>query len=340
MKHKYPNKKKRKGFWKRYEKADIKDYRKVWNVAMSFISEQDIPFEFSKIGRKPNLTREELVCMSIMYVYFDLDFREVEHLLYLLINKQLDHSNCIRWFGKLDLNYINDLVFSIHKKIIEIDNNGDYITDSTNATCDRLKSTIKAGEETYYHITWKLHVLIQYIFTLGIISIVSIWSTKGEASESPILRSKLLKKGQLVKDRKLHADKGFFGKENLKACKKLKLKPNIVPKDSKYSDAYIKRYIRKDYDNESRKQNRGIVEGLFGGFETETDMKIRCRKPHHRDICLGLLGVKHNLRSYLRAIALKLFYVFRTNPTPTEMFIYKLVYTIWYTQKWTYLITS
>ena len=38
------------------------------------------------------------------------------------------------------------------------------------------------------------------------------------------------------------------------------------------------------------------------------------RKSHHRDIYLGLLGVKHNLRTYLRAVALKCFIYFA--PTP------------------------
>lgn len=41
------------------------------------------------------------------------------------------------------------------------------------------------------------------------------------------------------------------------------------------------------------------------GLETEMDMKVRCRKPKHRNIYLGSLGVKHNIRTYLRATALK-----------------------------------
>lgn len=313
MKHKYPNKKKRIGFWKRYERANIKDFRKVWKTAMSFIAEESIPFMFSRRGRKPNLTRKEYVCMSIMYVYFDLDFRELEHLLLLLTGKQLDHTNCVRWFGKLNLNYINDIVFRIHNKIIGIDNVGDYIADSTKATCDRLKITNDGGTDTFYHITWNLHVIVQYIFTLGSVSIISIWSSKGAKSESPILRSKLLKKEKLEENKKLHADKGYFGIENIKRCKKLGLIPNIVPVNRNYSNTYLKRYIKNEYDNESRKRNRGLVETVFGGFQTESDMKIRCRKNKHRDICLGLLGVKHNLRSYLRAVALNIIKLFRTN---------------------------
>ena len=103
MCNKYPNKKKRRGFWKRYERANIKDYRKVWDFCIDIIDEDKIPFVFSNAGRKPNLSRKEYVCMSILHAYFDLDFRETEQLAKILSGKQLDHTNCVRWFGKLNV---------------------------------------------------------------------------------------------------------------------------------------------------------------------------------------------------------------------------------------------
>ena len=93
---KYPNKPKRAGYWKRYEQAQLKNYRKVWNTTMSFIAEKDITFEFSNCGRKPNLSRKEIVCMAILHVYFDFDFRQTENVLHLLTGKRLDHTNCVR----------------------------------------------------------------------------------------------------------------------------------------------------------------------------------------------------------------------------------------------------
>ena len=305
---KYPNKIKRPGYWKYYEQARIKDYRKVWDTAISFISEEDIPFRFFTRGRKPNLTRKELVCMAILYVYFDLDFREVEHLLSLLTNKHLDHSNCVRWFGKLTQKYVNDLVFKVHKKILGIDNTGDYIADSTTVTCDRYKKVIKAGEGLLKLQTWKLHTMVIYLTMLGLVSIASIFASRGEANDSPFLRKKHLRKSKIIKGRILHADKGYFGKENIEKCRELGLKPNIVPKDKDYlSDNYLKKYAEEEYDNERRKKNRGLVEVPYGGMETETYMKIRCRKPHHRNICVCLMGVKHQLRTYMRASLMKLF---------------------------------
>src|SRR3989344_6325691 len=314
MCNKYPNKKKRRGFWKRYERANIKDYRKVWDFCIEFIDKDEIPFVFSNIGRKPNLNKKEYVCMSILHAYFDLDFRETEQLVKILSGKQLDHTNCVRWFGRLNAEYINNLVFEIHKKIIGIDNAGDYIADSTQLTCDRLEEQTIADEDEYHHITLKFHILAQYIFTLGLVSIVSVFATNKEANDSPPLRNNLLHEEKICRDKRVHADKGYFGKENIKRCRKLKLKPNIVPKERDYSDAYLKRYIRNDYDAESRKANRGLIEGIFGGLETETGMKVRCRKPEHRNIFLSLLALKHNLRAYFRATALRISIYFA--PTP------------------------
>ena len=311
---KYTNRTKRPAYWKYYERARIKDYRKTWDTAISFISEKDIPYKFSKRGRKPNLTRKELVGMAILYVYFDLDFREVEHLIPLLTNKQLDHSNCVRWFGKLTQEYVNDLVFKVHKKILEIDDIGDYIADSTKVTCDRYKKLVKAGEELLELQTWKLHTLVMYLTKLGLVSIVSIFASRGEANDSPPLRNKHLKKDRIIIGKLLHADKGFFGKENIRKCKELGLKPNIVPKDPEnLTDGYLKRYVRKVYDNEARKKNRGLVETLYGGMETESYMRIRCRKSHTRNVYLCLMGLKHELRTYMRASLMKFFYLFRTN---------------------------
>ena len=54
---------------------------------------------------------------------------------------------------------------------------------------------------------------------------------------------------------------------------------------------------------------------MFGGIETETYARIRCRKPHHRDICVGLSALKHNLRTYFRAVALNIIFYFA--PTPS-----------------------
>lgn len=314
MKRKYPNKKKRCGFWKVYEQSGIKDFRKVWNETLDLIDERSIPFIFSRFGRKPNLSRKEYVCMAIMYSYFDLDFRELENILPLLCGKHLDSSNCDRWFEKLTPQYINELIFQVHLKIIKVNEEGDYIADSTKITCDRLVLVENKGEDIWNHETLKLHILAQYLFTIGFVSIVRFFPSSGELNDSPPLRDQLLQEGLVIKGKRLHADKGYFGKENLKKCREIELFPNIVPQERNYSDSYLKKYVQKYYDNEARKRTRGLIEGIFGGFETENYARIRCRKAKNRNIALGLLALKHNIRTYFRAITLKVLAYFATTP--------------------------
>lgn len=317
---KYPNKIKRVGYWKQYERAGSKDFLLVWNAVLSIINPKDIPFRFAERGRKPTLTEEECVAMAVMYAYFPaIDFRSLEYLVALLTGKHLDHSNCVRWFGRLTVAYVDALVFQVHQRILDVSDIGDYITDSSEVLCDRLQQREKAGNVILEHQTWKLHLLSMYLVKLGLMSITSIFPTPSRVHEGPVFRNHFLKKERVIPGRRCHGDKAFFGKENIKKCKEIGLKPNIVPKDIDYSDGYLKRYVRKEYDNQSRKQNRGLVEGIFGGLETNGSMQMRCRTPHHRDIYVALLGLAHNIRTYLRATALRLLLIFAPTPPP-ELF--------------------
>jgi hypothetical protein len=249
------------------------------------------------------------VGLGVLYVYFNDPFRETEELLKLLTGKSLDHSNIVRWFGRLDPTYIDKLVYRVHKRITKFSDEGDYMADSSGVACDRYQTTIYQGEEKRELIHWKLHIFVQYLFVLGLVSIVSVWATHGDRNDSPVYRKNLLKPDRVIPGRMSHADKGYFCKENIRQTKKANLIPNLVPKEVKYSDATLKRAVR-NYNNEARKQNRGLVETPFGGLETENQMKTRCRKPKHKNIFTCLLGLKHNIKSYLRAIALKLNFIF------------------------------
>jgi len=166
-----------------------------------------------------------------LYVYFNDPFRETEQLLTLLTGKKLDHSNIVRWFGKLPKSYVDKLVFAVHIKIIAHSNEGDYLADSSGLTCDRYHDTFFRGENIRELVHWKLHIFAQYLFVLGLVSIVSVWPTYGDANDSPPFRNHLLKPKRVTKGKKCHADKAYFGKENIQKAKYAGLKPNFVPKE-------------------------------------------------------------------------------------------------------------
>jgi len=279
---------KRKGYWKAYEKADIKDYRKVWNITKEIVQKEDIPFKLKKRGRPPKLKLWMYVSLSVIYVYFNDPFRETEQLLTLLTGKKLDHSNIVRWFGKLSPSYIDKLVYDVHLQIIKKSNKGDYLADSSGVSCDQYQNTLHRGETIRELTHWKLHIFAQYLLVLGLVSLVSVWATHGDVNDSPIFRQHLLKSSRVIKGRMCHADKAYFGKKNIQKAKDAKLIPNFVPKEWDYSDSLLKKAVC-EYDNEARKKNRGLVETPFGGLETEMQMKIRCRKPHHWNIVLSIV---------------------------------------------------
>lgn len=206
---------KRKGYWKGYEKADIKDYRKVWNITKEIVQKEDIPFKLKKRGRPPKLKLWMYVCLAVLYVYFNDPFRETEQLLALLTRKRLDHSNIIRWFGKLNPSYIDKLVYEVHLQIIKQNNSGDYLADSSGVTCDRYQNTLHRGETIRELTHWKLHIFAQYLFVLGLVSLVSVWATHGDTGDSPVFRKHLLKPSRVTAGKKCHADKAYFGKENI-----------------------------------------------------------------------------------------------------------------------------
>lgn len=96
MKGKTPSKKKRIGFWKAYEKADLKDYRKVWDLVRDIVLEEGVPFEAKRLGRRPKLELWMYIAIAVIYAYFGDTFRETEFRLPDLCGKKLDHSNLVR----------------------------------------------------------------------------------------------------------------------------------------------------------------------------------------------------------------------------------------------------
>ena len=50
---------------------------------------------------------------------------------------------------------------------------------------------------------------------------------------------------------------------------------------------------------------RGLIEGVFGGTKTKYGNRTRCRLPKSRRVDCLLMVASHNLRTYMRAAALK-----------------------------------
>ena len=73
-----------------------------------------------------------------------------------------------------------------------------------------------------------------------------MWSTHGDANDSPVFRNHLLKPSRVKKGKKCHADKGYFAKDNIRKTKNAGLQPNFVPKEVDYTDALLKKAVREE----------------------------------------------------------------------------------------------
>jgi len=315
---KYPNKKKRKGYWKIYDRARIKDFRKIWDFALEIVEENSCPFvKKDKRGRKPKFPRHYYAAFCIVMVYFDMSLREMEGTIPLLTKDTLDHSVIDWWFEKLDDEWILMAVRKLGDKIESMFKKGEYIADSTEYTTTRYKEIVNAGETILEQLTMKLHILVCYFITAGIVCIKNAYPTHGDASDNPILRNRLLEHITLRRNRRLHADKGYDSEDNMRKCLELGLIPNIVEREKGSTSIFRTLYRKNIYDDKARKQHRGLVEGVFGGTTTDTDNKTRFVKDRCRKTHLALVALRHQIRTYFRALeikALKLIMFFYDNP--------------------------
>ena len=322
---KYPNKKKRKGYWKIYDRARIKDFRKIWDFSLGIVRKLGNPFpKKDNRGRKPKLKRDCYAAICILLAYFDLSLRDMEGEVPLLTDKTLDHSTIEWWFEKLDEEYIRAAAKFLHRKIKSMFNKGEYITDSTKITTTRYAKIFHKGQDTIELICLKLHLIVMYFATAGILSIESIYVTHGDSHDSPIFREELVPQAQFQRDKRIHGDKAYFAEDSIVCCEELGIKTNFVPKDNIKHGLILKRAI-EEYDNEARKRFRGMVEGLFGGTTTENGNKTRFVKDRCRKTHIALMALSHEIRTYFRALEHKAQSFFRLlldNPKTIKTFKY------------------
>ena len=299
----YPNKLKRSGYWGRYEGAGISDFKKVWDLILGLVDVEGVPFELSFASMAQLKFRRDVrvyAAFPIFMVYFDLTDREMGCMLRLLEGEGLDHSNVNRWFGRLSQDYVQRLIGLLDGKISEVYGNEDhYIGDSTGISTPLYKEQKIKTENTFKKITRKLHILVSYFKKHGVISIKKAHVTDGDAHDSPVFRNHLLKNISLHEGLYMHLDKGYDAQENMKACFKQGILPNIRERNNN-AGGMIRIKARKHYNDKLRKQTRGLVEGIFGGTQTRYNNHTRRRKPHTQTLQILITTLSHNLKTYLR----------------------------------------
>ena len=299
------SKRKRKEYYKVFFRAKTKDLIKVWNFLDELIDELDNPFKRKRTGRPPKFKDMRIYAkICILIGYFDYTLDEVAGCLPILANGSLDRSNIDRWFQRMDIYYIERASELLNNKLEYMFDHGEYIVDATKFASTEYHETFHKGEITYELDLVGLHILVNYFVKEGFISIVKFHVSDGWSNESPIFREKILSKTKLKPNRRLHGDKGFAAEETFEMLFEKELIPNICHKENTKRGFWTKK-AKKLYNNNLRKQIRGLVETVFGGMQTETDNKVRFKLDNTKKLYVSIRALTHQIRTYFRALVYK-----------------------------------
>jgi len=299
------SKKKRKDYYKVFFKAKTKDLTKVWNFLDELINELGNPFNKKKTGRPPKFNDMKVYAkFCILIGYFDYTLDEVAGLLPILADNSLDRSNIDRWFQRMDPCYMGKASELLNGKLEDMFDYGEYIVDSTKYVATEYHESFHKGETTYELDMVGLHILVNYFVKEGFISIVKFHVSDGWSNESPIFREEILSKIKLKPNRRIHGDKGFAAEETFEMLFERKLIPNICHKENTKRGFWTNK-AKKLYNNNLRKQIRGLVETVFGGMQIETDNRVRFKLDGTRKLYVSIRALTHQIRTYFRALVYK-----------------------------------
>jgi len=299
------NRKKRAEYYKVFFKAKTKDIIKLWNFLDEIIAEQGNPFEKKKTGRKPKFEDMRIYTkICILIGYFDYTLDEAAGVLPLLTDKTLDRSNIDRWFQRMETEYIERISDSLNDNLESMFDYGEYIADATKYATTEYHKVLHKGQTTFELVLIGLHIIVNYFIEEGFLSIVKFHVSDGWSHESPIFREKLLPKAKLKPNRRMHGDKGFAAEDTFEMLFEKEIIPNICQKE-KTKGGFWSKKAKKLYNNNLRKQIRGLVETVFGGMQTETNNRVRFKLDKTRKVYVSMRALTHQIRTYFRALVYK-----------------------------------
>ena len=152
-------------------------------------------------------------------------------------------------------------------------------------------------------VTLKLHLLVGCCRGPGFIPILRARVTRGEAHDSPHLKPMV--GGFKGGGGPFLLDTGYDSEGNYIFIKNCGLVPVIKLRKIK-PRRLIRVEMAKSFElHEEVYRYRGLIEKVFGGTEIKYGNLTRCRRTKSRKVDCLLVIVSHNLRTYMRALALK-----------------------------------
>lgn len=310
------------GYWRSYHASKANEKRQVYRLCRRVVRKLGPPWQVAKRGRPPDHKPEEYAQIAVYRKHFCMALRVAEGDTPLVLGKRLDHSNIWWALQRISTDYLDRAIELLFGLISELFLPDIFISDATGVRTDRYvkrrgrrlrpmdkpppkwrKCGEKRPSEDRELETLKLHALIGYNIKLGLLIVRSALITKGEAHESP--RLKRLLRGVKGNGEFLLLDKGFDSEDIYELAKRHGFNPVIKLRDVE-PRGLVRREMAKNFaDNRDTYRLRGLIEAVFGGLETKYGNRTRCRLRQSRKVDCLLMVVSHNLRTYMRALAIK-----------------------------------
>lgn len=294
-----------KGYWKRYHHANGSD-RQEYAICLDVCREQGNPWQWSNRGPRAKTEPWTYAALHVYRRHTSKSYRDVERVSVGLFGFFVDHS----WVGKtlkrIPPIYFIKTVQAIYgriKALLAKHVETAHIVDSTGITTDR-KTVSDKGK--IYLLFLKLHIIIEYWATLGVLAIQYCLPTSNRVSDPAGFRLMIV---HIIGNGSIYGDCAYEGKQNRKAARKQGFMPQFKPK----AELTTQEQAAIRFDEQGYKQIRGRVECVFGGTETKHSNRTHCRLTITRQNDSTLIAASHNIQAYKQVLVIKIT-LFRRQP--------------------------
>ena len=290
-------------YWKAYHASKIHDKSEVFKVCLRVASRLGPPWQVSKRGRPPVIHPTTHAAVCIYKKCSCPSFRDAEGDTSLLFGKRIDHVTIWWAFWRIPVAYYEQALELLYELIDELFPCELFITDSTGVETDRYRERREAFRTVQEREFLKLHMLAGYSREAGLVPIPAAKVTRGEAHDSPQF-GKLLENFQ-GRGEPLLGDSAYDAGKNFELARKHGFEPVIKLRDVELK-GLLRTQAARDFErNRELYRMRGVGETPFGGFAVRCNSRTRCRLVHTRVADSLLMAIAHDVRTYMRARAMK-----------------------------------
>jgi len=270
----------------------------VYKSAIHLVARLPPPWPRSRRGRPPKLSSREYLAVCIVYVCFDLTYREVEGLAPAFLDETIDHSTFGKAFKRLKPSYVKLVLGLLRKKLMGLVEIDFYFVDSTGVSTPRLITRVKALKKAREREFYKLHVLAGYSSRARALVVFAARVTKPNVTDGSQLR--YLLRGLEGEGRRLLGDSAYDWMCNTELAQKHGFNPLFRPRKVERHGLFRKMMLRDFRRNRKLYRRRGIGETVFGGIENRYGAHTRCKRVRTKVLSIMLMAAAHNLRTLMR----------------------------------------